>query len=118
MADFTKQSKNRLDRIAKQLFGFFASSGCRAEFYDRPRYRVLDVFHRDQDGLLHVYYGCFPKDCPDAECMREVVRDLAHVPNGHFEGRQGKPVTAFGFLKLGGIRSLEELEIKLAVMGA
>lgn len=111
----TIQSKNRLDRIAKRLFGFFASSGCRTEFCSRPGYRVLDVSHRNQDGLLHVYYGCFPKDCPDAECMREVVRNLAHIPSGQFKGR---PVMAFGFLDLGGISSLEELEIRLAVMGA
>lgn len=115
MADSTEQSKSRLDEIAKQLFGFFASRGCTMEFYNRPGYRVLDVSCRtDRYGLLHIYYGCFPEDCPDAECMREVVRDLAHTPSGQFEGR---PVMAFGFLDLGGIRSLEELEIRLAIMG-
>ena len=114
MADSIEQSKSRLDGIAKRLFGFFASRGCVTEFCNRQGYRVLDISHRNQDGLLHVYYGCFPEDCPDAECMREVVRDLAHTPSGQFEGR---PVMTFGFLDLGGIRSLEELEIRLAIMG-
>ena len=115
MADSTEQSKSRLDEIAKQLFGFFASRGCTMEFYNRPGYRVLDISHRNQDGLLHVYYGCFPKDCPDAECMREVVTDLAHTPSGRFEGR---PVMkGLNLLDLGGISSLEELELRLAIMG-
>lgn len=117
MADFTKQSKSRLDRIAKQLFGFFASRGCRTDFYNRPGYRVLDVSCRtDRYGLLHIYYGCFPNSTPDAECMREVVTDLAHTPSGRFEGR---PVMkGLSLLDLGGIRSVEELEIRLAIMGA
>ena len=117
MANFTKRSKSRLDRIAKQLFSFFASRGCRADFYNRPRYRVLDVSCRtDRYGLLHIYYGCFPNSTPDAECMREVVRDLAHVPSGQFEGR---PVMkGLNLLDLSGIRSVEELEIRLAIMGA
>lgn len=115
MADSTRPDEGRLDGIAKRLFGFFASRGCRTEFCDRQSYRALDVSHCDRDGFLHVYFGCFPSGTPDAECMREVVTDLAHTPSGRFEGR---PVTAFGFLGLGGIRSLEELEIALAVMGA
>ena len=117
MADFTEQSKSRLDRIAKQLFGFFASRGCKAEFCDRPRYRVLDVSCRtDRYGLLHIYYGCFPNNTPDAERMREVVTDIAHTPSGRFEGR---PVMkGLNLLDLGGICSVEELEIRLAVMGA
>ena len=117
MADSNEQSESRLDRIAKQLFGFFASRGCKTEFCERQRYRVLDVSCRtDRYGLLHIYCGCFPKDCPDAECMREVVTDLAHTPSGRFEG---KPVIkGLNLLDLGGIRSVEELEIRLAIMGA
>jgi len=111
----TEQS--RLDGIAERLFGFFASRGCRTEFYDGDGSgcRVLDVSHRDRDGLVHVYFGCFPDGTPDAECKREAVRDLAHMPSGRYEGR---PVTAFGYLDLGGIRSFEELELRLTVMGA
>jgi len=106
---------DKLDEIAETLFGFFASRGCTAELCDRPNYRVLDVSCRtDRYGLLHIYYGCFPSGTPDAECMREVVTDLAHTPSGRFEGR---PVMkGLNLLGLGGIRSLEELEIKLAVM--
>lgn len=118
MADSTRPDESALDGIAKQLFGFFASRGCTTEFCDRPPgYRVLDVSCRtDRYGLLHIYYGCFPKECPDAECMREVVTDLAHTPSGRFEGR---PVMkGLSLLGLGGIRSVEELEIRLAVMGA
>lgn len=109
-------SKKEIDKLKRKLFEFLLANGCKVVFEERTTYRVLDVSHRSQDGLLHVYYGCFPKDCPDAECMREVVRDLAHVSSGRLEGRQGKPVMAFGFLKLGGIRSLEELDLKLTIM--
>lgn len=108
---------DKLDGIAKRLFGFFSSRGCTTEFCDRPGYRVLDVSCRtDRYGLLHIYYGCFPNGTPDADCMREVVTDLAHIPSGQFEGR---PVMkGLSLLDLGGIGSLEELEIRLAVMGA
>lgn len=117
MADPTEQGESRLDGIAKRLFGFFASRGCKTEFYDRLGYRVLDVSCRtDRYGLLHIYYGCFPDDCSNAECMREAVRDFAHTPSGRFEGR---PVMkGLSLLDLGGIRSVEELEIRLAVMEA
>lgn len=117
MTDSNEQSESRLDEIAKQLFGFFASGGCKTEFCERQRYRVLDVSCRtDRYGLLHIYYGCFPKDCPDAECMREVVTDLAHTPSGRFEGKPA--MRGLNLLDLGGIRSVEELEIRLAIMGA
>ena len=111
----TKLSETELDEVAKMLSGFFAWKGCQAEFLDdRVGYRVLDVSHRNSDGLLHIYYGCFPADTPDKECWRELVRELVGMPSHRFEGR---PVTAFKFLGLEKGISFEELVLRLVVFG-
>lgn len=109
----TLAEKEKIDKLKRKLLEFLLANGCKVVFEERPTYRVLDVSHCNQDGILHVYYGTFPSDMPDAECLREVVRELAHLPSGL---NDGKPVMNFKLFGLNGISSFEELDVKLTIM--